>query len=221
MPLYEPFDPRASDADTAVEEELAAASSHLASFGFEVTSHWLGEGPPSSRLVLLLHARAGDTAMLVSINGPGVALRYLEYESRFADEAVLTTSNSPVPAGTFVQNPKNKQLQFSGVKDPNALYELHCAAIQAYFSSLRKEHPSPTEVNERLASDTAAIFERQVASGRMRRTDEPRGFAPTLVGAFHMVWRNAIPVGTVRRLLLRRRMRQEQKRLAASSPVKG
>lgn len=142
-----------------------------------------------------------------------VSVRYLEYSCRFEEGSELITNNSPLPPGTFAPMPARVQLQFAGVRDPHELYRLHQAAGEHYFPSRSRQRHTPESLRNEMPQEFRKVFEHQVASGLMRRTGEPGEYAPTLRGAFHMVWRNVFPVLAIRRVLSPVRMRQLESRL--------
>jgi hypothetical protein len=206
---YRPREPgEQSTQDPAVESLFADVISGLEARGFELVEHFVGTGPEKLRFDLLHEPGSGDTATLVSLSGLTVSVRYLEYGCRFADGSELNTSNSPLPPGTFVPLPARVQLQFAGVRDPEELYELYRAAIEWYFPSLSRLRRTPERLRNEVAEEFQAVFEHQVASGLLRRTGSPGEYAPTLRGAFHIVWRNAFPVLAIRRVLYYLRMRR-------------
>ncbi len=214
VPRHQAFDPDQA-AGSELEELFAATVARLADRGFELVGHYAGIGRAGAdRYTLLLHPSRGDAVMLVEAHVAGTVLRYLEYEARFADGSELATNNSADPPGTYVQLPTHTRLQFSWVHDPLELYELHQAAVREYFPSLAREQRTPADVERRFDSDTDRVMDHQVARGLLRTTDTPGKYDPTLRGAFHMTWKNAYPVGAIRRRLYRSRMRRVQDRLS-------
>jgi hypothetical protein len=211
---YRPREPGdQSSQDPALESLFADVISGLEARGFELVGHFVGAGPEKLRFDLLLESGSGDIATLVSLSGLTVSIRYLEYGCRFTDGSELTTSNSPLPPGTFAPLPARMQLQFAGARDPLELYELYRAAIERYFPSLSRLRRTPEILRNELPQEFQRVFEHQVASGLMRRTGSPEEYAPTLRGAFHMVWLNAFPVLAIRRVLYHLRMRRLESQL--------
>lgn len=211
---YRPREPGdESGQDPAVESLFADVISGLEARGFGRVGQFVGTGPEKLRFDLLLAPVHGDTASLVSLSGLSISVRYLEYSCRFTDGSELSTSNSPLPPGTFVPLPGRVQLQFAGARDPEELYELHRAAVERYFPSQSKERLTPEILRSELEQEFQKVYEHQVASGILQRTGSPGEYAPTLRGAFHIVWRNAFPVLAVRRALYYWRMSRLESQL--------
>jgi len=202
-----------STQDPAAAGLFADVISGLEARGFELVECYVGTGPEKLRFDLLLAQDSNDTASLVGLSGLTISVHYLEYSCRFTEGSELSTSNSPIPPGTFVPLPGRVQLQFAGVRDPEELYELHRAAVERYFPSQSKQRLTPETVRSELPQEFQKIYEHQVASGILRRTGSPGEYAPTLRGAFHIVWRNAFPVLAIRRVLYYRRMSRLESQL--------
>lgn len=207
----EPGDP--SEQDPGLESLFSEVISGLEARGFEVAGHFVDPGPARLRFDLLADPAGGDTAMLVHISGPTVSIRYLEYECRFEDGSQLSANNSPLPPGTFAPLPARVHFQFAGVRDPEELYALFQAAVERYFPSQAKLRRAPESLREEMAHEFRKVFEHQVASGLTRRTGVPDEYAPTLRGAFHIVWRTAFPVLAIRRVLYYMRMKRLEAQL--------
>lgn len=211
---YRPFDPQAGTAHPEIERLIAATVSTLASREFEIVGHYSGSDKVRLRFTLLNRTSQGDRALLADLRTAVRSVRFVEFDSTFADGSELSTSNSTNPPGTFAQLPKSTRLQFPKVRDPLEVYELHLAACKSFFPGLEKVRYSARALEERFVTETRRLFEHQVARGLMRRTKDPDVYAPTLKGACLMTWKNVFPIASIRRMLFEAKMRQIHDRLA-------
>ena len=212
--FYRRFDPTTEASLPELESLIAGTAATLASRGFEVVGHFVGAESVQLRFTLLNRTSQEDSAQLAEIRSAIRTVRWLEFDSTFADGSVLSTNNLTVPSGTFARLPGYMQLHFPEVRDPLDLYELHLAACRSYFSGLDKVKYGAQEILDKFLAETRMVFEHQVACGLMRRAQEPGVYAPTLKGAFVMVWKNVFPVVSIRRILSNSRMKKIHDSLA-------
>ncbi|MCA9025166.1 MAG: hypothetical protein KDA86_08120 [Planctomycetaceae bacterium] len=193
----------------AAQRLFEQASSTLEKNGFVVTEGFFLPSVISNVKtagVLLLNRQQRDAAMIVAMYGLPVSAEslktmFVEFSTSSLDGHVYDTNNSS-QLSSFPR-PSNKTTnQLPQITDTEILYRIHQAVMQHDgISTSSKSFRIDTEYNgdviTLLQDSMRDEFEKAEAAGYLKRADETY-FAPTIKGAFLMVWKELWPARTIR-----------------------
>lgn len=183
----------------------------LESLGFQAVAHlFSGELGTNVRVVLTLYVNqmARESAAVVHILAEVPALSrvlstYTEFSTDFDDGHEVNTTNSSQPT-LFVAVPEKQRFCLPHLTNLQHLYEVHRAMTYRRFGASRRLPLPGQEVNE-LTDAMKRALAREEAFGRLALDASGEWYRPTMRGAIYSTLMLIWPVGTLRRMLQRRR----------------
>jgi hypothetical protein len=206
---------------TEVQQYLREVAPPLEQWGFEYFGCFEPEGSRTVRpfVALWINRRTGQRAQANVLHGMANGVnRFLQFSTTFADGTAVMTANSG--AFDFNRFPGLDFLHAPMARDPMTLYQLHLWRESRTGSTLPRYLLPPGEEIRYFVptpAETSRSMEDQLASWRFRRTSSGAN-APTLLGAFALVWPVLPPLSFIFKALERRRGRA-QLRAALTQPI--
>lgn len=182
-----------------VFEYFGATAPALIAAGFEIRAYikitgMLAGSPAPNHLALWCHPTRGQQAGQFAIGSK----MNIEFSTVLADGFTLDTSNQH-DTGAFAKRPGKDGFR-AATQDIAQLYKAHCyrehqllkPGVPRFIPLVGEE---PVKFLENMTRDLRA----QCQMGDMREAS-PSVFAPTLVGAFTMTWKQLPPWAQIRRI---------------------
>lgn len=206
------FDVDDFDWPAEIDQLFTEAVDDLAESGFEVVD---GLFLPSAvqnvktALILLVNRTEKDAAMVTAmyaqpVSSGSLKTLYVEFSTQFDDGLVYDTNNSS-QMSAFPQRADTELHQFVRVKDATTLYQIHQAILERDGRSrsqkvMRFDRDFGGDAVAFLQNAMAEEFDDAADIGYLKRVEGGNNFAPTLKGAFLMVWKELWPWKLIRQM---------------------
>jgi hypothetical protein len=226
------FDPAAAPLPPSLAAYFDGAASRLADVGFRRLANLaIPKALTNARAVLQVYVneQSSDAAIVNAVfGGPTAApaaiqVQYVEFISRFRGSSLLLleTNSNPV-VGVFGATPQRLTFRFPHVQNVGALFGLHQTLLRKHAGGMRKT----LRVMEEFGGDAVAYlrqavlleeFQKQEATGYLRRDVTGDCWRPTFKGAYLMAWKLLWPIKQIALSRMRRKALQLERELQSQS----